>query len=184
MINHDLIKVNSICHALLSSPSNPNILIPIKGVIREVKYDESNPLYRVQILKFYDHLFFVKKNFVNKSFRHNFKKKPKTFWINTDNVKTIHDLENLMIEEKNWVVIDSLLVFKYKNEMQDMFNKIQEFLILKNIKEWRNNSTRSFYKGKLHIKSKYEFDVRMAKMIQDMFPGGKKEYEEFCSKLN
>ena len=54
MINHRIFAKGEITHALLSSNSNPNILIPIKAVIKDVKYNEINPQYLIKVTKFYD----------------------------------------------------------------------------------------------------------------------------------
>ena len=61
MINHRIFAKGEITHALLSSNSNPNILIPIKAVIKDVKYDDINPQYLIKVTKFYDTISFLKK---------------------------------------------------------------------------------------------------------------------------
>ena len=54
MIKHRLFVKGENAYTLLISHSHPNILIPVKVVIKDVKYDEVNPEYLVKIIKFYD----------------------------------------------------------------------------------------------------------------------------------
>ena len=64
MIKHKLIDKGSVAHALISSVHEPNILMPVKVTIKDIKFDEYNPLYLVKIVKFYDNINFLKKYFI------------------------------------------------------------------------------------------------------------------------
>ena len=50
MIKHKLINKGSLAHSLVTSSNDPNILIPVKVIIKDIKFDEYNPLYLVHLL--------------------------------------------------------------------------------------------------------------------------------------
>ena len=60
MTETDLFEKNSIAHCFLFSSTNPNVLIPVKVFIKDIKFYESNPKYLVKIVKFYDTVHFLK----------------------------------------------------------------------------------------------------------------------------
>ena len=41
MIKHKLIDKGSVAHALLSSVHEPNVLIPVKVTIKDIKFDDN-----------------------------------------------------------------------------------------------------------------------------------------------
>lgn len=58
-------------YCLIASNNLPNLLIPAKCKIIDIEYnDEVNPLYVVQVLKFYDNFSFIKEYFIGKSFKY------------------------------------------------------------------------------------------------------------------
>ena len=60
MIKARLFVKGETIYALLSSYSHPNILIPVKAIVKDVKYDEINPVYLIKVVKFYDNILFLK----------------------------------------------------------------------------------------------------------------------------
>lgn len=180
MIKHKLIDKGSIAHALISPINEPNKFIPVKVVIKDVKFDEYNPLYLVKIIKFYDSIYFLKKYFMNNKYPNNFDKKPRTFWIK-DDIKTTEQLQNYLEKEDSrfYVVVDSIHTTRYKNDLNDMFNKIQDFLIYRNISELSELTTRNAYSGNLKFSSKSEFFIRLKRMISDKVDDLKMTWDEF-----
>ena len=166
MIKHKLINKGSLAHSLISSSNDPNILIPVKVIIKDIKFDEYNPLYLVKVIKFYDNIYFLKNKFTNNSFSNGFGKKPRTFWI-PDRIDTTLKLENYIQKdsERFYVVIDSIHTTRYKNDLVDMFNKIQDFIILRNLSEIKELSTRNFYSGDLRFDTQAEFFARLKTML-------------------
>ena len=180
MIKHKLIDKGSVAHALLSSVHEPNVLIPVKVTIKDIKFDEYNPMYLVKIVKFYDNINVLKKYFIGNSFANNFQKKPRPFWIPKD-INTVQKLENYLEKEDSrfYVVVDSIHTTRYKNDMNDMFNKMQDFLIYRNISELSELTTRNAYSGSLKISSKAEFFIRLKRMISDKVDDLKMAWDEF-----
>tara|TARA_Y100000385_G_C12935389_1_gene568644 strand:+ start:437 stop:991 length:555 start_codon:yes stop_codon:yes gene_type:complete len=184
MIKHKLIDKGSIAHSLISSISEPNVFIPVKVVIKDIKFDEYNPLYLVKIIKFYDSIYFLKSHFMNHKFSNGFDKKARPFWIK-DDLRNTNQLQNHLEKEDSrfFVVVDSIHTFRYKNDMTDMFNKLQDFLIYRNIQELQELTTRNSYSGQLKFSSKTEFFVRLKRMINDKIVDLKLTWDEFTRRF-
>ena len=184
MIKHKLINKGSIAHSLITSTNEPDILIPVKVVIKDIKFDEYNPIYLVKIIKFYDNIYFLKKYFMNNSFANGFNKKPRPFWI-SENINTTQILENHIEKEGDrfYVVVDSIHTTRYKNDLKDMFNRIQDFLILRSFSDIKELSTRNLYDGKLKFNTQVEFFVRLKRMISDKIVDIGIEWKEFIRRL-
>ena len=184
MIKHKLIDKGSVAHALISSVHEPNILMPVKVIIKDIKFDEYNPLYLVKIIKFYDNINFLKKYFIDNSFPNAFGKKSRPFWIPKD-IKNVQSLENYLNKEEGrfYIVVDSIYTVRYKNELNDIFNKIQDFLIQRNISELKGMSTRNFYSGNFKFSTNIEFFVNLRKMYIGKITDMKIKWDEFIRRL-
>ena len=186
MIKHELIKKGGLGHALITSSTYPNILIPVKVIIKDVKFDESNPQYLVKIIKFYDNTHFVKSYFMNKSFKNKldartrlieFKKdfKPKT----TDEI-----IDHISVnEEKYYVVVDSISCMRYKQDMKIMYNKIQTYLIEQDLDSIKARCVRPYYTGTYTMSTKTEFFGRLKRMIVDLVATTDKEWRDYISRF-
>ncbi len=60
MIKHKIFTKGEYVQALISTTQNPNVLIPVRALIYDVKFDEVNPRYQIRIKKFYDNIVFLK----------------------------------------------------------------------------------------------------------------------------
>ena len=60
MIKHKIFTKGEYVQALISTTQNPNVLIPVRGLIYDVKFDDVNPRYQIRIKKFYDNIVFLK----------------------------------------------------------------------------------------------------------------------------
>ncbi len=59
MIKHRIFSKGERCHVLITSFTHPDILIPVKAIIKDTKWDPINPLYLIKIVKFYDSMTFL-----------------------------------------------------------------------------------------------------------------------------
>lgn len=186
MIKHELIKKGGIGHALITSSTYPNILIPAKVVIKDVKFDESNPQYLVKIIKFYDNTHFIKAYFMNMPFKNKIGQRSRIIEFVSDFKPKIPDdiINHMSINEhKYYVVVDSISCSRYKNDMQEMYNKIQSYLIEKDIDNIKSLCTRPYYTGTYALPTKNEFFGRLKKMLVDLVSNTDKEWQEYINKF-
>jgi len=170
MINHRLFVKGEQIHALLTSYSHPNILIPVKAVVRDVKYNDVNPQYIIRVTEFFDNIAFLKKYLLNMSFSNTFDKRARKLNINKSKIKTREDLLELVSDESQkqyFFVVDSIMTKKYRGEIFELFNKIQDHLIERNLRECREYMTRTKYTGTYKMTGNAEFDARLKKFIGD-----------------
>jgi hypothetical protein len=169
MIKSEILNKKSICHGLIYSTSNPDILIPIKGIVEDVHFDQDIPYYSIKLLKFYDNINFLKENLYDRPFQLKIDAKPKKFII-PKTFKIVGELENWFIDVcTHRFIIESNFVVKTKLELIDLFNKIQEYLIIKNLRAVRDSSIRPLFDNPLKISSKIEFEQRIRRMYGDKF---------------
>jgi hypothetical protein len=180
MIKSELINKKSICHCLIYSTSNPEVLIPIKGLVEDIHFNEDIPYYSIKILKFYDNFFFLKENLYNRTFQLRLESKPKSFKI-PEGFKTVGELENWFIDTcTHRFIVESNFVVKTKLELIDVFNKIQEYIIIKKFRGIRDSSLRPLLESPFRIQSKIEFEERFRRMFGDKFtPDQLNEYLGF-----
>jgi|GEM_PF-5255460 hypothetical protein len=168
MINQKrLFNVNDQIFSLLTSSSNPNILIPVRGVVQEIKHDLTNPLYKIKIEGFYDTWPFLKNYFLDNNYTYSFTDRPRPCKI-----KNINSLEQLMDRLQNspdndryYIVVDALMSFKFYYEMEEGFEKIQSFIIHKKMRELMEFQTRTFYKGKFRIDTQKKWYINARNII-------------------
>ncbi len=179
---HRIFSKGEQCHALLSSFNHPNILIPIKCLIKETKWDPINPLYKIKILKFYDQINFLKKYFFDMNFCNTYDGLARKISLKSEIIKNVNDLEKRLNQEDEsrfYLIIDSIMATKTKADLQILFNNIQYFLIVRKIAELQELSTRGFYKGLFRLDSELEFKKRFHKYIGDKFDLYKEDYNQF-----
>ena len=169
MITHRLFNIGDIIYCLLSSAKEPNILLPMKGIIIDIQWHEYNPRYLIKFIKFYDTYRFIKKYFYNMSFTNKFEDHTREITFNKKDFKWMSEFNAYLVEKKWQVVVDSVMCVKSKPQLKKLFNKVQYALISQLIKDLRHLSTRLFYTGFLKIASQKEFDIRLKDFIGDKF---------------
>jgi hypothetical protein len=169
MIKQPLLDKRSICHALLYSTSDPETMIPIKGIIDDIYFEEDIPVYSIRIIKFYDGINFLKTSFIGKSFLTNYKGKPKPIVIPKE-IRLIGELENWLGEKSKYrFCIESNLVTRSKHEMMDLFYKIQEYIISQKFRSLKRIFLRTPYEGPFRMNSNEEFNRRIERGFADLF---------------
>jgi hypothetical protein len=171
MIQTDLLNKKSICHALIASTNSPDVFIPVKGVIEDIHFNDQIPFYDIRIIKFYDNIEFLRKFMNERAFLLKYKGKSKAIVL-PKGIKTASELETWFSEKSTYrFCVESTFVVRTKNEMVELYNKIQEYIIVQNLRAIRNSSIRSLYDGPFKISSKIEFNERFRRMFGDRFSG-------------
>jgi hypothetical protein len=177
MIKSDLLDKKTICHAIIYSSQDPEIIIPIKGIVEDIHFNADIPYYSIKLIKFYDNINFLKEHLYDRTFLLKYGEKPKRFQI--PKFRTVAELETWFIDDcSHRFCIQSNFVCRTKLQMSDLFNKIQEYLILKNLRIIKKTSTRPLYEGHLKISSNIEFNERLRRAYGDKFEG---DIDEFLS---
>ena len=170
MISHRLFVKGETIYVLLTSYSHPNVLIPIKAVVKDVKYDDVNPQYLVKATKFYDNILFLKKYLCDMSFSNKFDKRARNFPLQAKHFKNRDDLVKSLSDKNEssyYFVVDSIMTKKWKGEMVVLFNKVTNHLIEKRFKENREMMTRPFYSGTYRLTGDAEYNARLKKFVGD-----------------
>ena len=111
MKTHRIFNKGQFVYCLLASHTNPNILLPVKGVILDSKWDPVNPLYQIRIIKLYDNMKFLKQHFFGMNFRHEFENRARKMILKAEDFKTAKVLPRAFLccyricyvhKNKNW----------------------------------------------------------------------------------
>ena len=187
MKTHRIFNKGQFVYCLLASHTNPNILLPVKGVILDSKWDPVNPLYQIRIIKLYDNMKFLKQHFFGMNFRHEFENRARKMILKSEDFKTTKALEDRLNDkdrERFYVVIESVMCTKTKIGLSGLFEKVQFYMISKNLKEIRDISARPFFKGPFSLDSVKEFDARYKKGWADKFDKGGLDIDKYLSTLS
>mgnify|MGYP001039970194 FL=1 len=182
MIKHRLFSKGEYIHALISNTTFPNILFPVRAIIYDVKFDEKMPRYQIRIVKFYDDINFLKRYFFDTNFEKSFSGGMTKFRFKRGQFKTKNELAAQLENnsETYLITVDSVMCTKSHNQIMDLYNSIQDFLIEKNIKDLYELSTRQVYKdGQYHYHTKGIFEAHLKKFLGDRLP----ERSDYFDKL-
>ena len=181
MIKSKILDKRSICHALLSSTRNPEIIIPVKAVIDDVFFDENIPTYVLKIIKVYDNIHFLKEFLYDTPYLTNHKGKSKPLKIPKFN--TTAELEIWLSQKTTYrFCVESNFVVKTKIEMLDLFHRIQEYIIYKELRSIKRSIMRSSYTGPLKINSKIDYNERIKRAFGDKFKN-KEDLDSFIDSI-
>lgn len=186
MIKHKLFVKGQDVYTLLISYSHPNILIPVKCTIKDVKMNEINPEYKIKIIKFYDSPDFLRMNFAKMSFVQTFGDRPRKIKFSEDNpLLTYEDFFREIRERENRFsfIVDSVMTFEHLNEMLSVFNKIEDHVIEKCIRTLKRHITRTHYTGKYKIPTYNEFHLRLRRFIGDKITEDDRKWIDYSEKL-
>ena len=187
MINHKLFIKGENVYTLLISHSHPNILIPVKCIVKDVKFDEVNPEYLVKIIKFYDSADYLRMHFSRMSYVQKFGSKPRRLRFAEDNPLKSHDdffrEINGAKESKFLMVVDSIMTVKNREDMFDLFNKVEDHIIEKTLRTLMYQTTRTSYRSKYRIPTYGEFFIRLRRFIGDKIATDDKDWFEYTEKL-
>lgn len=177
MIKHKLFAKGEYVQALISTTQQPNVLIPVRGIIYDVKFDDINPQYQIRVKKFYDSIYFLKQNIFGGRFFRDFEGHDTRINAKRTNYKNTDQLVEELFDGDNWkkylIVVDSVFCVKTFEEQQVLFNNLQSFMIEQKIKEIYEMSTRLPYQrasGDFAYESKGEFITALKKFLGDRIP--------------
>lgn len=175
MIKHKLFSKGEYIQALISTSQQPNVLIPVRCIIHDVKFDDINPQYQIKVIKFYDNIYFLKKNLFGGRFIRNFKGTETRMNLARKNYSTVEDIENNIFAGKNWekylIVVDSVFCVRTRGEQVELFNNLQTFMIQMKLKEIFELANRSVYSnGEFFFQTKGLYEKALKRFLADKYP--------------
>tara|TARA_B110001450_G_C17618925_1_gene480382 strand:+ start:179 stop:775 length:597 start_codon:yes stop_codon:yes gene_type:complete len=174
MIKHKIFTKGELIQALISTTQAPNVLIPVRAMIYDVKFDDVNPQYQIKIKKFYDQISFLKRNLFGGRFIRGFEGKDTKINLKRQEYNTVKELEDKVFNGDKWeqylICVDSVFCVKTKAEQDSLFNKIQAFQVETCIRDLFNLTNRSAYKGDFEFHTKGEFVKALEKFLGDRYP--------------
>lgn len=168
MIHNEIFDKNEIVYSLLSSYNEPNVLVPIKGIVKDIRFEHDAPNYLLKIERFYDNIYFIKSHVKDMHFYTNFNNDK--YKLTLGELKTKSALADHLDNKEITIVNHALMTFKSKAEMSDVFDKMNFYFILLNLFNLKHHLNRHFYKGDLKLSGDIEFFDRLKNFFGDKFP--------------
>jgi hypothetical protein len=115
-----------------------------------------------------------------------FENRARKMILKAEDFKTVKVLEDRLNEkdrERFYVVIESVMCTKTKVGLSELFEKVQLYMISKNLKEIRDISARPFFKGPLSLDSVREFDARYKIGWADKFEKSNLSIDKYLNSL-
>ena len=181
MIKHRIFTKGEYIHALISNARNSNIVFPVRALIYDVKFDDVMPKYQIKIIKFYDDLNYLKRYLFDMKFDRNFENGITRFRFSRQKYKTKEQFQEYISASGDtyFVVVDSVMCTKSYNQILELYNDIQDFLIEKSIKDlYEMASRQSYSKGSYYYKSKGVFQAHLKKFLGDRVPDDSKYFDK------
>ena len=169
MKKHRIFNKGDQIHCFLTSYTHPKIFLPVKAIIKETQWDTVNPKYLIKVLKFYDSYLFLRNTLFEMNFSNSFEKRAQPLPIKREDYKRNKELETQMYSEdpRFYIVVDSILAVKTYNDLSDLFNSLQFFLISRELSELKELMTRTVYRGSFKIDTEREFSIRLKNAFGD-----------------
>ena len=103
------------------------------------------------------------------NFSNSFEKRAQPLPIKREDYKRNKELETQMSSEdpRFYIVVDSILAVKTYNDLSDLFNNLQFFLISRELSELKELMTRTVYRGSFKIDTEREFSIRLKNAFGD-----------------
>lgn len=169
-------------YCILTTHSNPNILIPVKAKVTDVQWDAVNPLYKIRVTKFFENLPFLEEYFLNMGFRISFDSpKIKRPVMSTKSYKTVEDF-TYIINKDNEFVVDGTLCVKKQEQLEELFESIEFYIISTYLRDLKAHMTRSFLKGPFKL-TQVEFNDKFKSSMSDKFTEYKTNINKYLQSL-
>lgn len=169
-------------YCILTTHSNPNILIPVKAKVTGVQWDAVNPLYKIRVTKFFENLPFLEEYFLNMGFRISFESpKIKRPVMSTKSYKTVEDF-TYIINKDNEFVVDGTLCVKKQEQLEELFESIEFYIISTYLRDLKAHMTRSFLKGPFKL-TQVEFNTKFKESMSDKFEEYKTNINKYLQSL-
>lgn len=163
-------------HAMVTTTQYPNILIPVKGKVHDVKFDGINPLYQIKVHRFYDNIVFLRMYLFGNHVQTDFNGGTTRFKITPSAHKTVDELIQNVFNGENWqrhlIVVDGIFCSSSEERQRELFAKLQDFLIQEKLKEIYELGTRAYYQrlGRFNWQSLGEYRASLKKFLGERMP--------------
>lgn len=177
----------SMAYALISSSDFPDVMIPVKCLVEDVYFEELTLFYVLKIIMFYDiNTQFLLDHIRNRKFKtaKGSNGSYRIVRLTENNISNIDEFNNYFLTKIKGTRfhLEECFVRNTKVEMFALFNKIQEYLIFKQLRLANDLMIRGAYSGKIKMKSEHEFKIRMERGFGSLFKS-KEESQEFFELL-
>lgn len=168
MTGHEkFFQEGDLVHTMASPTERPDLLIPMKATVLETQHHQEDPFYRVRAITFYDDLEFLRRTIGSLRFKSKLDRNiPIPFKVD-QNFSSMQKL----IDELNYInaafIVRDSMTTETKKELMELYTRIEDYLIAKMIREWKERSERTAYEGTFKVGKDGEWYKRFRDAMYD-----------------
>jgi hypothetical protein len=173
MTDIELLPVGSMCHAVMYAVDDPEILFPVKVEITSADIGSNFmlPSYNVRIVWFYDNILFLRSNLANCSLRLK-SGANRIIKVSMKHFKTQESISEFFANSAERYKIEHFFVRKRRIDMEELFTKLQRYLINNQLRKLATSMNRKTYGdngGEFYVVNRSEFLERLRRGFGDKF---------------
>lgn len=166
----DLLPVKSTCFAIVFPLNDPDMLIPVRGVVEDVVLHPVLPKYAVRITSVYESVYFVRKHFDGARVRTH---RGKTHKLDPprDALRSLEHFNTWLADGSVRFLCDYMFVHPTKAGMMEYFHALQDYLVVRAVRKLRDVTTKREYAaaGRMGAGGPADFEGRMWAAFADKF---------------
>ena len=164
----NILKPNDPCYCLLSNFLEPNIVIPVRAKIKDLKIKNDRIFYLVKLIHVFDEFEFIRNHMYSMPFQTKLDSDKRYVLKFDKKIVRSNDFNAQLAQGDFEVVILDFMTFSSKEYMETIFDKINYYLISLHILNLKEAITRSPYDGFLKME-KGEFLSKIKTLVEDKF---------------
>lgn len=139
-------NIGTECYALVTSPSEPEFLLPVKVVLLEKYSTGDRTTYKVKIREIFEaDINFLKEHFGNVKVTTNLKSENRFILLTKSELKSVNTMSDLIqkLNSKPFYLEDNYICLD-REGLQDMYNKFVKYIINYHFRKLYQVTSRSF----------------------------------------
>lgn len=173
----ELIPVGGRCFVIVRPTNAPDLFVPGRGIVVDVKMDPTLPVYRVKLHAIYERINFVRRHVVGNYWKCR-QDKPLLMKPATKALGNMDDFNTWLSDQSMEFRVEYPFAFSEKAEMLAYFNKLNDYVALRALRLFRDITTKKEYTGQLRMLDSVDFEGRMWEAFADKF-GSREEFAKW-----
>lgn len=177
----DLIPVGGRCFVIIRPTNAPDMFVPARGTVVDVKMDPTLPVYRVKLHAVYERINFVRRHVVGNYWKSR-QDRPLLMKPPAKALGSMDEFNTWLADQSMQFRVEYPFAFREKAEMLAYFDKLNDYVAIRALRHLREVATKKEYTGRLRMLDGVEFEGRLWEAFADKF-GSREEFARWTKQL-
>ncbi len=166
----DLLPVKSTCFAIVFPANDPDMLIPMRGVVEDVVLHPVVPKYVVRGTSVYENIYFIRRHFDGAHVRTS-RGRSEVMEPPRSSLRSLEHFNTWLADGSTRFLCDFMFVFPTKAAMMEYFHALQDYLVVRAVRRLRDVATKREYAaaGRMGAAGHADFEGRLWAAFADKF---------------